>query len=117
MSKFKYNVLVGDIETNAMENTSTYGWPTLSGLREMYCMTLINPVTDEVYEFNQEKDNIEEGLEMLRQTEYVVGHNFIGFDAVALFKLYEVRLNKIRHDANEQSVVSRSCRSRQYKGC
>lgn len=95
MSKFKYNVLVGDIETNAMENTSTYGWPTLSGLREMYCMTLINPVTDEVYEFNQEKDNIEEGLEMLRQTEYVVGHNFIGFDAVALFKLYEVRLNKI----------------------
>ncbi len=95
MSKFKYNVLVADIETNAIENTKTYGWPTLSGLEKMYCMTLINPITDEVFEFNEEKNNIEEGLQMLRDTEYVVGHNFIGFDAVALFKLYEVRLNKI----------------------
>ncbi len=87
---YKYKILVADIETNAIKN-----WQTLEGLETCHCISVIDVATKELYEFNTTKDNIEDGLKMLQEAEYVCGHNFIGFDAPALFKLFGVRLNKI----------------------
>ena len=87
---YKYNILISDIETNAIEN-----WQTLAGLDRMHCFTVIDPTTNELYEFNTMKDNLDEGLKMLQEAEYVCFHNGIGFDAPALFKLYGIRFNKI----------------------
>jgi len=54
---YKYNILISDIETNAIKN-----WQTLDGLDRMHCFTVIDPTTSELYEFNTMKDNIDEGL-------------------------------------------------------
>ena len=86
----KYTILISDIETNAIKN-----WQTLDGLEKIHCLTVIDPATNELYEFNTEMDNVREGLRMLQNAEYVCFHNGIGFDAPAIFKLYGIRLNKI----------------------
>lgn len=88
--KYKYNVLISDIETNAIDN-----WQTLEGLKKIHCLTVIDPTTNDLYEFNTEKDNVREGLRMLQNSEYVCFHNGIGFDAPAIHKLYGIRLNKL----------------------
>ena len=88
--KYKYNILISDIETNAIKN-----WQTLEGLDRLHCFTVIDPTNSNLYEFNTTKENIEEGLKMLQESEYICFHNGIGFDAPALYKLYGIRFNKI----------------------
>ena len=87
---YKYNILISDIETNAIAN-----WQTLAGLDRLHCFTVIDPTNSNLYEFNTMKDNIEEGLQMLQDSEYICFHNGIGFDAPALYKLYGIKFNKI----------------------
>ena len=87
---YKYNILISDIETNAIKN-----WQTLDGLDRLHCFTVIDPTTSELFEFNTMKDNIDEGLKMLQEAEYVCFHNGIGFDGPALYRLYGIRFNKI----------------------
>ena len=88
--KYKYNILISDIETNAIKN-----WQTLDGLEKIHCLTVVDPTNNKLYEFNTEKDNVREGLRMLQNSEYVCFHNGIGFDAPAIYKLYGIKLNKL----------------------
>ena len=92
----KYNLLISDIETTAVSSRNDIQqWATLEGVDELHCMSILNAETKELFEFNSMKDNIREGLEMLKQAEYVVFHNGIGFDVPALYKLYGIRIPKV----------------------
>ena len=71
-----------DIETNAIED-----WSTLSDLKDLHCMVVIDGNGIGRYRAN----NIQEGLERLKKAVHIVGHNSIGFDAVALWKLFGFR--------------------------
>lgn len=87
---YKYNLVIADIETTAIENFSTLDCPI-----KFHCLSILDVKAQEMHEFNTVKDNIEDGIEMLKQSKYVCGHNFIGFDAPCIEKLYGVKLNKI----------------------
>ena len=68
-----------DIETNGIED-----WATLSDLKTVHSMVVIDPQGTHRYR----EHNIQEGLDRLAKAESIVGHNAIGFDAPALWKLY-----------------------------
>ncbi len=68
-----------DIETNGIED-----WATLSDLKDFHCLVVIDDEGTHRYRSN----NIQEGLDRLSKAIHIVGHNAIGFDAVALWKLY-----------------------------
>ena len=68
-----------DIETNAIEE-----WSTLSDLTTLHCLVVIDKEGTHRYRSH----NIRDGLNQLSKADYIVGHNSIGFDAVALWKLY-----------------------------
>ena len=87
---YKYNLVIADIETTAIENFSTLDCPI-----KFHCLSILDVKAQEMHEFNTVKDNIEDGIEMLKQSKYVCGHNFIGFDAPCIEKIYGVKLNKI----------------------
>ena len=59
---YKYNILISDIETNAIKN-----WQTLDGLDRLHCFTVIDPTTSELYEFNTMKDNIDKAYRCYRK--------------------------------------------------
>ncbi len=88
--KYKYNLVIADIETTAIENFSTLDCPI-----KFHCISILDVKTQEMFEFNTLKDNIEDGIKMLEQSKYVCGHNFIGFDAPCIEKIYGIKLNKI----------------------
>ena len=69
-----------DIETEAIEN-----WETLDGLQKIHCLVIID-YAEKVHRFRA--DNIKDGLAMLSDHEYVIGHNAINFDGPVLKKLY-----------------------------
>ena len=71
-----------DIETNAITD-----WSNLSDLKDMHCLVVIDQNGTGAYR----ADNIQEGLDRLSAADYIVGHNGVGFDAVALWKLYDYR--------------------------
>ena len=79
------NILFFDAETNAPKSFST-----LEGLNKVHCLCIFDAVNQKEYSFrkNSKEDNIEEGLEMLRNADAICGHNIIGFDVPALEKLY-----------------------------
>lgn len=82
------NILFFDVETNAPKSFST-----LDGLETVHCLCIFDPVGLKSYSFrkNFQEDNIEEGLELLRKANAICGHNVIGFDVPALFKLYNFK--------------------------
>lgn len=67
-----------DIETNGLLNT----------LSKVHCMVLRDVDTGEVFRFNSQSNNIEEGINLLLTADEMIGHNAIKFDAPALQKLY-----------------------------
>ena len=71
------NVLIFDIETNAVTN-----FRTLLGLNTIHCIALATPDGDpEIVE-------TEEALERLRLADVIVGHNIQEFDVRAIQRLY-----------------------------
>ena len=88
--QYKYKFVVADIETNAIENFTTLDCPI-----KFHCISILDTDTLEMHEFNTDRGNIEEGIKMLEQSRYVCGHNFIGFDAPCIEKVYGVKLNVI----------------------
>tara|TARA_R100001463_G_scaffold132945_1_gene193964 strand:- start:3983 stop:5857 length:1875 start_codon:yes stop_codon:yes gene_type:complete len=92
----KYKLLIADIETNAIgKHNGLTMWSTQLGLDTMHCMSILDAETKELYEFNTHKQNIAEGISMLKQAEYVVFHNGIGFDVPALHKLFGISIHKV----------------------
>jgi DNA polymerase I-like protein with 3'-5' exonuclease and polymerase domains len=71
-----------DIETNGITD-----WSTLSDLKDLHCLVVIDQNGTGAYR----ADSIQQGLDRLSQADYIVGHNSVGFDAVALWKLYDYR--------------------------
>jgi DNA polymerase I-like protein with 3'-5' exonuclease and polymerase domains len=71
-----------DIETNGITD-----WSTLSDLKDLHCLVVIDQNGTGAYR----ADNIQEGLDRLSAADHIVGHNSIGFDAIALWKLYGYR--------------------------
>ena len=76
---YKYNILISDIETNAIKN-----WQTLDGLDRLHCFTVIDPTTSELYEFNTMKENID-GFYTQNSTIKLDNFNFLKND----FKIFE----------------------------
>ena len=68
-----------DIETNAIED-----WATLSDLEVVHSLVVIDQEGTHCYR----EDTIQEGLAQLKKADRIVGHNAIGFDAPALWKLF-----------------------------
>ena len=73
------NIAYFDIETNGITD-----WSTLSDLKDLHSMVVIDPSGTYCYT----ADNYRDGLDRLSNNDAIVGHNSIGFDAVALFKLF-----------------------------
>jgi len=78
----RHNILFFDIETNAIDH-----WPTLGGLKDLHCISIMDHRSGVMKSFNSQEDNIQEGIDMLNNAAYICGHNAIGFDAPALRKL------------------------------
>ena len=71
-----------DIETNAIND-----WATLSDVEVVHSMVVIDH--NGVHRFREE--NIQDGLDLLSSHTFIVGHNSINFDAVALWRLFDFR--------------------------
>lgn len=67
---------VFDCETNGL----------LDELDKVHCLVLKDVSTGEVLSF--EPENVEEGVRLLQDAEYIIAHNAIGFDVPALQKVY-----------------------------
>ena len=76
-------LLFFDIETNGIDH-----WQTKKGLKDLHCLSIFDPVTDEMRSFSTNADNIQEGLELLKSADFICGHNSVKFDAPCLEKLY-----------------------------
>jgi hypothetical protein len=63
-----------DIETNGITD-----WSTLSDLKDLHCLVVIDQYGTWAYRSN----TIQEGLARLSAADHIVGHNSIGFDAIA----------------------------------
>lgn len=68
-----------DIETTAIDN-----FRTLEGLERIHCLVIRQG--DQVESYHG--DNLEQGLDILRMADVIVGHNAIGFDIPAIQRLY-----------------------------
>lgn len=79
-----------DIETNGIED-----WATLSDLEALHCLVVI----DQKGVGRYRSDNIQDGLKHLSANDVIIGHNGIGFDAVALWKLYGYRHPNVQDTA------------------
>lgn len=79
-----------DIETNGITD-----WATLSDLEKFHCLVVIDQQGTHRYQ----EANIKEGLERLSSASTIIGHNAIGFDAVALWKLYGFRHPSVQDTA------------------
>ena len=79
-----------DIETNGIED-----WATLSDLETLHCIVIIDPQGTGRYR----ADNIEEALKRLSSADVIIGHNGIGFDVIALWKLYNFKHPNVQDTA------------------
>jgi DNA polymerase I len=79
-----------DIETNGIED-----WATLSDLETIHCLVVIDQNGTGRYI----ADNLRDGLKRLSAASTIIGHNAIGFDAIALWKHYGFRHPDIRDTA------------------
>ncbi len=75
------SILVFDIETNGINN-----FITLDGLKTIHCISIKDFWTGE--NIGYKPNQIEEALDRLREADYIVGHNIIGFDIPAIKKMY-----------------------------
>jgi uncharacterized protein YicC (UPF0701 family) len=76
-------LLFFDIETNGIDH-----WQTKKGLKDLHCLSIFDPVTDDMRSFSTKADNIQEGLDLLTSADFICGHNSVKFDAPCLEKLY-----------------------------
>ncbi len=83
-----------DIETNGIED-----WATLSDLEALHCLVVIDPQGTHRYR----SDNLLEGLKRLGAADTIIGHNAIGFDAIALWKMYGFR----HPDVQDTAIMGR----------
>jgi DNA polymerase I len=72
------STLLFDTETDHLVEKAT----------KLHCLVAYNPETDELFRFNSQSNNLEEGLKLLESADVIVGHNAIGFDVPVLQKLY-----------------------------
>lgn len=72
------STLLFDTETDHLVEKAT----------KLHCLVAYNPETDELFRFNSQTNNLEEGLKLLESADVIVGHNAIGFDVPVLQKLY-----------------------------
>ena len=83
-----------DIETNGIED-----WATLSDLEAIHCLVVIDQNGTGRYR----ADNLLEGLKRLGAADTIIGHNAIGFDAIALWKMYGFR----HPDVQDTAIMGR----------
>lgn len=76
-------LLFFDIETNGIDH-----WQTKKGLKDLHCLSILDPVTNEMKSFSPSGLNIQEGLDLLASADFICGHNSVKFDAPCLEKLY-----------------------------
>ena len=79
-----------DIETNAIED-----WSTLSDLTDLHSFVIIDQNGTGRYREN----NVQEALDRLTSNDIIIGHNAIGFDAIALWRLYGYRHPNVQDTA------------------
>lgn len=72
--------LVYDIECNGLDPDT------------IFCIVAINPDTGQTFKYDP--DNIEHGLDLLKNADTLIGHNIIGFDNVVIKKLYNIDLSE-----------------------
>ena len=60
---------------------------------KIWCI-VIKEYKGDTHIFRHDNDNIQEGIDMLMQSETLIGHNIIGFDIPVLNKLYDIDLFK-----------------------
>ena len=83
-----------DIETNGIED-----WATLSDLETIHCLVVIDQNGTGRYS----ADNLLDGLKRLSEASTIIGHNAIGFDAIALWKHYGFR----HPDVQDTAIMGR----------
>jgi DNA polymerase I-like protein with 3'-5' exonuclease and polymerase domains len=76
-------ILFFDIETNGIDH-----WQTKAGLKDLHCLSIYEPSEDKMQSFSTTAGNVQEGLDLLSEADYICGHNSIKFDAPCLEKLY-----------------------------
>ena len=95
-----------DIETNGITD-----WSTLSDLETLHCLVVIDQHGTWAYRSN----TIQEGLARLSAADHIVGHNSIGFDAIALWKLYGFRHEGVLDSAVIARLMYPDVRSDDFK--
>ena len=95
-----------DIETNGITD-----WSTLSDLKDLHCLVVIDQNGTGAYR----ADSIQQGLDRLSQADHIVGHNSIGFDAIALWKLYGYRHEGVLDSAVIARLMYPDIRSDDFK--
>lgn len=77
---FKYQTLIADLETDGL----------LQELTRIHLLVIIEHETGRKWVFrrNRHEDTILDGIAMLNEAELIVGHNWVGFDGPALWKVY-----------------------------
>ena len=95
-----------DIETNGITD-----WSTLSDLKDLHCLVVIDQHGTWAYRSN----TIQEGLARLSAADHIVGHNSIGFDAIALWKLYGFRHTGVLDSAVIARLMYPDVRSDDFK--
>ena len=95
-----------DIETNGITD-----WSTLSDLKDLHCLVVIDQHGTWAYRSN----TIQEGLARLSDADHIVGHNSIGFDAIALWKLYGFRHTGVLDSAVIARLMYPDVRSDDFK--
>lgn len=67
-----------DLETNGL----------LDEVTKIHCIVAANLTTRKIQKFNTDAGNIEEGLQLLKNAEELIGHNIMGYDLEVIKKLY-----------------------------
>ena len=79
-----------DIETNGITD-----WSTLSDLETLHCLVIIDQHGTHRYR----EPSIKEGLDRLSMASTIIGHNAVGFDVPALWRLYGFRHPSVQDTA------------------
>ena len=100
--------LVYDIETDGLLNEYT----------KIHCIVVHNLDTGTMYSYSDDDNlhgSIRDGVQLLSNATLLVGHNIIGFDNVAIDRLYGTSLNSLKiHDTFVMSQVLRYKRSHKH---
>lgn len=76
--------LTVDLETNGLLNPSPN--PNKQTVTKIHCIVAQDVDTGKVYSFRPHE--IDEGIEFLSKADYIIGHNFIGYDYPVIKKFY-----------------------------